>query len=171
MWALMKPGSLSNKGQVASLHLHPNSSGAALSSVNEVELVEAKGIEGDARYFGKLSGHNGKPARRQVTLIEREQIAEHAGALGLGEILPGVVRSNVETAGIDLVSLVGQEISIGEAVLFLYAPRDPCEKMDAICQGLRERMLENRQGVLAEVRRSGRVRVGDGIQVIQREQA
>jgi hypothetical protein len=35
--------------------------------------------------------------------------------------------------------------------------------MDAICQGLRERMMNSRQGVLAEVRRSGRIRVGDRI--------
>jgi MOSC domain-containing protein YiiM len=38
--------------------------------------------------------------------------------------------------------------------------------MDAICKGLRERMLEDRQGVLAEVRRSGKVRVGDQIRVV-----
>jgi MOSC domain-containing protein YiiM len=78
-------------------------------------------------------------------------------------IPPGAVRSNVETTGIDLVTLVGREVAIGDAVLFLYAPRDPCEKMDAICQGLRALMLNNRQGVLAEVRRAGTVRVGDAI--------
>jgi MOSC domain-containing protein YiiM len=95
--------------------------------------------------------------------MEREQIAQHAEALSLHSIPPGAVRSNVETSGIDLVALVGREVSIGEAILYLYAPRDPCEKMDAICKGLRERMLNNRQGVLAEVRRSGTVRIGDSI--------
>jgi MOSC domain-containing protein YiiM len=35
--------------------------------------------------------------------------------------------------------------------------------MDAICQGLRARMMDQRQGVLAEVVRSGRVSVGDAI--------
>jgi MOSC domain-containing protein YiiM len=35
--------------------------------------------------------------------------------------------------------------------------------MDAICQGLRERMLGHRQGVLAQVVRSGSIRVGDPI--------
>ena len=152
--------------RVASLHLHPQVPGSCLESVEVVELVEAKGIQGDVRYFGRVTRDTGKPARRQVTLIEREQIAEHTAALGLQSISPGAVRSNIETVGIDLVQLVGQEIAIGEAVLFLYAPRDPCEKMDAICKGLRERMLNNRQGVLAEVRRSGKVRVGDPIQVI-----
>jgi len=154
------------EGRVASLHLHPPNPGAELQSVVTVDLVEAKGIQGDTRYFGRSSRTTGEPTRRQVTLMEREQISEHAIALGLLEISPGAVRSNVETTGIDLVALVGRELAIGEAVLFLAGPRDPCEKMDAICRGLRERMLNNRQGVLAEVRRSGTVRVGDPIRVL-----
>jgi MOSC domain-containing protein YiiM len=150
-------------GHVTSLHLHPAVSGAPLQSVEIVEVVVGKGISGDARYFGKLSRDTGQPTRRQVTLIEREQIAEHATALGLPVIAPGAVRSNIETTGINLIALLGKEVEIGEAVLCLYAPRDPCAKMDAICQGLRARMMDQRQGVLAEVVRSGAVRVGDTI--------
>ena len=152
-------------GRVASLHLHPRESGAPLQAVEIVELVEGKGITGDARYFGRLSRDTGQPSRRQVTLIEREQIAEHATAFGLPAITPGAVRSNIETAGINLIALLGREIEIGEAVLRLYAPRDPCAKMDAICQGLRARMMDQRQGVLAEVVRSGQIRVGDAIRM------
>ena len=150
-------------GHVASLHLHPAESGAPLQSVESVEMVEEKGVAGDARFFGRLSRDTGQPRRRQVTLIEREQIAEHATVLGLPAIAPGAVRSNIETTGINLIALLGREIEIGEAVLRLYAPRDPCAKMDAICQGLRARMMDQRQGVLAEVVRSGAVRVGDTI--------
>jgi MOSC domain-containing protein YiiM len=156
----------SPSGRVASLHLHPVTAGAALESTPWVQLIAGKGIEGDTRYFGRLSRHTGQPTRRQVTLMEREQIAEHAVALGMKSIAPGLVRSNMETIGIDLVALVGHEVEVGEAVLFLHAPRDPCEKMDKICQGLRERMLPNRQGVLAEVRRSGKVQVGDQIRLV-----
>lgn len=152
-------------GHVASLHLHPAESGRPLQPVETIEIVEGKGIAADARYFGRLSRESGQPSRRQVTLIEREQIAEHAAGLGLPAIAPGAVRSNIETAGINLIALLGREIEIGEAVLRLYAPRDPCAKMDAICQGLRARMMDQRQGVLAEVVRSGRVRVGDRIVV------
>src|ERR1017187_9112883 len=150
-------------GHVASLHLHPAESGAPLQSVESVEMVEDKGVAGDARFFGRLSRDTGQPRRRQVTLIEREQIAEHATALGLPAIIPGAVRSNIETTGINLIALLGKEIEIGEAVLRLYAPRDPCAKMDAICQGLPGGMMGERQGVLAEVVRSGAVRVGDNI--------
>ena len=150
-------------GLVASLHLHPAEPGAPLQSVEEIELVEAKGILGEPRYFGRVSHDTGRPRRRQVTLIEREQIAEHATALKLPSISPGAVRSNIETSGINLIALVGREVEIGEAVLLVYAPREPCAKMDAVCFGLRELMKNQRQGVLAVVLRSGRVRVGDTI--------
>jgi MOSC domain-containing protein YiiM len=152
-------------GQVASLHLHPVEPGDRLESIDMVELVEGKGIAGDRRYFGKISQTTGKLSRRQVSLVEREVLAQHAGALGLTSIPAGAVRSNIETTGVELVPLVGQEIEIGEAVLFVYAPRDPCAKMDAICQGLRQRMTNAKQGVMAEVRRGGKVRVGDPIRV------
>src|ERR1035438_1838220 len=148
-------------GLVASLHLHPSESGAALQAVEAIELVADRGIQGDTRYFGRLSRDTGQPTRRQITLIEREQIAEHAAALGLPSIPPGAVRSNVETTGINLIALLGREVEVGSTVLLLHSPRDPCAKMDAICQGLRALMLNSRQGVLAAVVRSGTIRVGD----------
>ena len=150
-------------GTIASLHLHPITPGGPFETVQEVEVVEGKGVLGDHRYFGRLSRKTGEPTRRQVSLIEREQIAEHAIALGLPAIPPGAVRSNIETAGIDLVSLLGRQVQIGEVILLINAPRDPCEKMDAICLGLMERMMNNRQGVMAQVLRTGKLRVGDTI--------
>jgi MOSC domain-containing protein YiiM len=129
----------------------------------EVELVQNKGILGEPRYFGRISRRTGEPSARQVSLIEREQIAQHAATLGLAEIAPGAVRANIETVGVDLVALVGRQIQIGNTVLLIHSPRDPCSQMDAICQGLRELMENNRQGVLAQVIRSGTIRVGDHI--------
>lgn len=134
--------------------------------VASLDLVEQKGIAGNGRYFDR-KGRDGQPTRRQVTLIEREQIAEHTAALGLETISPGAVRSNIETEGIELVALIGRRVEIGTAVLELAAPRDPCEKMDAICQGLRDLMAPQKQGVLARVLRSGTVRVGDPIHVVK----
>ncbi len=150
-------------GCVASLHLHPAEPGTPLQAVEGIELVADRGIQGDLRYFGRVSSHTGQPTRRPVSLIEREQIAEHATALGLTVIPAGAVRSNIETTGIDLIALLGREVEIGSTILLLHSPREPCAKMDAICQGLRARMMNNRQGVLAQVVRSGTIRVGDAI--------
>jgi MOSC domain-containing protein YiiM len=152
-------------GRVASLHLHPDKPGAVMQTVQQIEVVESKGILDEPRYFARKSRDSGQPSKRQITVMEREQIAEHAATLGLESIPPGAVRSNIETTGVNLVSLLGKEIEIGDAILLLYDPRDPCEKMDAICHGLRELMMNNRQGVLAQVIRSGKLQVGDRIKV------
>jgi MOSC domain-containing protein YiiM len=155
-------------GLVASLHLHPAEPGTPLQDTEAIELVAGKGIVGNARKFGRVSSSTGEPSRRQVSLIEREQLAEHAAALALKAIAPGAVRSNIETQGINLVALVGRQVQIGSAVLFLYEPRKPCPKMDAVCQGLQARMMNNRQGVMAEVVQSGSIRRGDRIAVLDR---
>jgi len=151
-------------GRIASLHLHPAVPGAPLTGVESFEVEIDKGIVGEPRYFGRTN-RTGKPSLRQVSLIERELIAEHATVLGLQTIHPGAVRSNIETLGIDLIALIGREIVLGEAVLFFYEPRTPCAKMDAICTGLRALMGNNRQGVLAQVLRPGRIRVNDWIKL------
>ena len=141
-----------------------------MQAMQAFDAVETKGILGEPRYFGRKNQQTGQPSARQVSLIEREQLAEHATALGLEAIPAGAVRSNIETVGINLVALVGRQIQIGQAILSVHAPRDPCAKMDAICQGLRELMQHDRQGVLAQVVRSGTIRIGDPIQVIEAAQ-
>ena len=150
-------------GKVVSLHLHPAEPGAPLSTVDLVEVVAGKGIRGNGRMFDRVSRRTGQPTKRQGSLIEREQIAEHAEALGHPGFTPGDVRSNIETEGADLVALIGQQVRIGSAVLLFYEPRTPCHKMDALAQGLRERMENGRHGVMAQVVESGEIRVGDAI--------
>ena len=156
-----------NSGLVASLHIHPANPGEPLEAVTSLKLVAEKGIVEDRRYFGRTGRGTGRPSRRQVSLIERELVAEHAAALGLPVLSPGAVRSNIETTGIELQSLVGGDVEIGDAVLRFYEPRTPCAKMDALCQGLRKLMENDRQGVMAEVVRSGTIRVGDRIRPLK----
>src|SRR5262249_19896643 len=101
------PASPNTTGRVASLHLHPQEPGAVMQTAQQIEVIEAKGLQNEPRYFGRKSRDTGQPSKRQVTLMEREQISEHAATLSLEAIPPGAVRSNIETTGIDLVSLIG----------------------------------------------------------------
>ncbi len=153
---------IAHMGTVASLHLHPNVAGEALRTVSEVYAECGKGLVGDCRIFGSKN-QKGEPGRRQVSLIAREEIARHAAALGLAEIAPGAVRSNIETTGLNLLSFLGREIEVGEALLLFYEARTPCWKMDRIAPGLQAVMSQGRQGVMAQVIRSGRIRTGDPI--------
>ncbi|MBC8003208.1 MAG: MOSC domain-containing protein [Opitutaceae bacterium] len=152
---------LKSIGIVASLHLHPKKSGESMIPVTSIDVEAGKGIVGNGRYFDRRN-RTGQPAKRQVTLIERAQIADHGQALGI-LIESGRVRSNIETTGIDLIALIGQRVRVGTAILEFYEARTPCSKMDAICHGLRARMENERQGVLAMVIQPGRIAVGDSI--------
>jgi len=133
---------------------------------NSITIESNAGIVGNTRYWQRQSHSTGKPTHRQVSLIEREQIIEHANALGLPSIEAGLVRSNIETEGVDLVALMSRKVRIGEATLYISSPRDPCHKMDKITPGLRQRMMDNKQGVLAKIVQSGVIKIGDAIQPI-----
>src|SRR3989442_15329339 len=100
------------KGHVASLHVHPAEVEGPMLSVEEITLVEGKGIVQDVRYFDRKNC-SGQPRRRQVTLIEREQISEHAAVLGLPAIAPGSGRSNIQTDGVSLIDCLGKPLQIG----------------------------------------------------------
>lgn len=138
-----------------------------MMEVAHFHLVATKGIQEDKRYFGRKSRSTGQPSRRQVTLIERETIASHAAAFDVDVFRPGEVRSNIETTGIDLLSLIGREVQVGEAIVHFFEPRTPCAKMDALIPGLRAAMEDGRQGVLAFVVQSGTVAVGDFIRPVE----
>lgn len=155
-------------GRVASLHLHPRAGGETFQAVAALDVEKQKGIVGNPRYFARKS-RDGGISKRQVSLIEREQISEHATTLGLETISPGTIRANIETSGVDLISLVGKEAQVGSAILFFYEARTGCAKMDAICIGLRELTNGNRLGVLAQVVRSGRIEVGDEISLVKEQ--
>ncbi len=120
-----------------------------MQPVDPAVLVADYGLEGCRHAKGK--------SRRQVLLIEQETLE----ALGLA---PGVVKENITTRGIDLTSLpVDTCLSLGDAVeLRITGPCHPCGFMDEIRGGLQEE-LRGRRGVLAWVKRGGRVRVGDPI--------
>jgi MOSC domain-containing protein YiiM len=152
-------------GRVASLHLHPEKAGGRMTDTNEIEVVVGKGIRGEPRYFERKS-RSGTPSRRNLTLIEREIVSQHATSLK-AEIPAGLVKSNVETIGVDLISLIGKKVQIGEAVLSFYEPRMPCDQMDRIIPGMRLLMCDKRQGVIAEVVESGRIKVGDELRILE----
>jgi MOSC domain-containing protein YiiM len=152
-------------GKGASLHLHPATSGDPLQAVDKIHAEAGKGIVGDARIFGGKD-RKGQPSRRQISLMAREEIAQHAATLGLPAVPPGAVRANIETTGVDLMSLLGQEAQVGNAVRLFYEAHTPCGRMDQVAPGLRKLMEDGRQGIMAQVIRSGDIRVGDEVSAV-----
>jgi len=85
---------------------------------------------------------------------------EHCG------LLPGAVKENITTRSLNLRDMrAGQCLRVGEALLEVTLPCEPCRRMDEIRQGLQEE-LRGRRGMLCRVVEGGRIRQGDGIEVL-----
>jgi MOSC domain-containing protein YiiM len=124
--------------------------GVPMQSRPSVTAITGLGLEGD--------WHARPESKRQVLLMDEETL----NAFGLP---PGRVRENITTRGIALKTLErGTQLRIGEAVLEITLPCTPCEFIDEIRPGLREKMLGQR-GMLARVVQGGKITIGDTIEV------
>ena len=143
-----------------------------------IMLLEGLGVEGDA-HCGATVKHRSRvrldptvPNLRQVHLIAAELLETLAEA-GFA-VAPGDLGENVLTRGLDLHALPrGAVLRGGEtAEVELTGLRNPCYQIDAFRPGLLAQVVrrtpagvELRGGVMAVVRRGGRVAPGDAVEV------
>jgi MOSC domain-containing protein YiiM len=117
----------------------------------EVEAFENKGFK------GCIHGRPG--SQRQVLLMDRETLDRFG-------LAPGAVKENVTIKGIDFQTLaIGQRLKIGESLLEITVPCDPCPRMDEIRTGLQEE-LRGQRGWLCRVIEAGTIRQGDPVVVM-----
>lgn len=127
---------------------------APMEPMAEVWAEADWGIWGDA--------HARPGSSRQVLLIDRETLE----ALDLE---PGAVRENITVQGLPFSTLrPGDRLQIGEAILEITKPCTPCGRMDEVRPGLQE-TLRGRRGMLARVLQSGRIRRGDPVRRLERQ--
>ena len=121
-----------------------------MKELAEAEAVENKGFKGCI--------HGRPDSKRQVLLMDRETLDKF-------ELAPGVVKENVTVVGLDFQKLgIGQRLKIGESLLELTTPCDPCPRMDEIRMGLQEE-LRGQRGWLCRVVEAGTIRKGDAVTV------
>ena len=121
-----------------------------MKELAEAEAVENKGFKGCI--------HGRPDSKRQVLLMDRETLDKF-------ELAPGVVKENVTVVGLDFQKLgIGQRLKIGESLLELTTPCDPCPRMDEIRIGLQEE-LRGQRGWLCRVVEAGKIRKGDAVTV------
>lgn len=103
---------------------------------------------------------------RQVTLIQSEHLGVIAALAGVPSVDPLALRRNVVVAGINLLALKNAHLQVGEAVLQLVGPCQPCSRMeDAIGPGGYAAM-RGHGGMTARVVRSGTIREGDAVRAV-----
>lgn len=124
--------------------------GQPVREVPEARALLDWGLEGCA--------HARRGSKRQVLLMDSETLEEMA-------LLPGQVRENVVTQGLNLRALEkGQRLRLGEALLELTVPCSPCSLIESLRPGLEEK-LRGKRGMLFRVIEGGLIRPGDSIEV------
>jgi MOSC domain-containing protein YiiM len=122
-----------------------------MEEIETAELVSDRGVKGCI--------HARPGAKRQVLLMDAETLE----ALGL---VPGSVKENVTTSGLDLQQIsLGLRLRIGESLLEASMPCEPCERMEEIRKGLRAE-LRGRRGWLFRIVEGGIIKRGDRIEVV-----
>ena len=122
-----------------------------------MQEVEAVGALVERGFEKCIHGRPG--SRRQVLLMDLETLEQ------LG-VPPGAVKENITTRGLEVQALkAGQRLRVGEALFEVSVPCEPCHRMDEIRPGLQEE-LRGRRGMLCRVVEGGRIRRGDGVEVL-----
>jgi MOSC domain-containing protein YiiM len=120
--------------------------------VPSIECVAGRGIRGD-RFFDFKNDYKG-----QITFFSLEVFDALCAALGVRDRLPGAVRRNVFTRGIDLNTLIGQNFEIQGVRFHGTQECAPCYWMDrAIAPGAEE-FLKGRGGLRAKILSNGALR-------------
>ncbi|MFT2090759.1 MOSC domain-containing protein [Paraglaciecola sp. 2405UD69-4] len=131
---------------------------APMECIPQAMLTRVAGVDGDFR---------GKPGKRQVTVLSKEQW--EISCKELATSLPWTIRrSNLLVSGITFnEDMVGQQIKIGHLRLLITRETDPCPRMDQQYLGLTQALVPDwRGGVCCRVIADGRVTVGDKVQII-----
>ncbi|HIW59743.1 MAG TPA: MOSC domain-containing protein [Candidatus Anaerobutyricum avicola] len=134
--------------------------GTQKTEVPEADLKVNWGIEGDA---------HGGSWHRQVSLLSLEKIEafREKGA----DVAFGAFGENLIVEGFDFASLpVGSRFRIGEAELEMTQIGKECHSHCQIYQVMGDCIMP-REGVFAEVRKSGHIRVGDAVTLLPQDPA
>jgi MOSC domain-containing protein YiiM len=109
---------------------------------------------------GFTGDHHASPRkRRQILLMSGAVIDELA-------LTPGAIHENVVVDGIDVMTLrQGQQLRLGQAVVAVTRPCEPCIQMERLRSGL-QNALQNRRGMFVQVISPGLVRISDPVQVL-----
>ncbi len=119
--------------------------------------VEIGGLEKD-RY------NNGRPdGSRAVTLIQYEHLQAVASFLNREFIDPALLRRNIVVKGINLSSLKGKKIIIGEAILEMTGYCHPCSRMEEALGLGGYNAMRGHGGITCKVVKPGKMMLKDRV--------
>lgn len=131
---------------------------STIDMVESIEAIEGKGLAGDYHAKSRMS-------RRQVTLIQLEDLERFAQALNRPDVAPELLRRNLVVSGIALATLKRETFQIGDVLLQGTGDCPPCSRMDEALGMGGKKTMRGRGGITARVLKSGLLRIGDSVAI------
>jgi MOSC domain-containing protein YiiM len=103
---------------------------------------------------------------RQVTLIQAEHLPVIARLARVGSVDPVGLRRNLVISGINLLALKNARLSVGDALLEIVGPCQPCSRMEEVIGPGGYAAMRGHGGMTARVLSGGRIREGDPVQAV-----
>jgi MOSC domain-containing protein YiiM len=129
---------------------------APMRRVHAVEAIAGLGLAGDRYALGGGTWARYPDLEKQVTLIDRAEVAAVVAETG-SNLTAGDTRRNLVTTGIDLPSLVGQWFTVGDVLLFGMKRCPPCTHLERLTGVRLVKAMVHRGGINAAVFAGGRV--------------
>jgi MOSC domain-containing protein YiiM len=148
-------------------------SGAAAEQMRRVASVEAvagRGLAGDRYALGGGTWAEYPDLEKQVTLIDRDDVAAVAAETG-SDLTTGDTRRNLVTTGVDLPSLVGRWFIVGDVLLFGMKRCPPCTHLERLTGVRLIRAMVHRGGINAAVFAGGSVAEGSVVRPVSEADA
>ena len=162
----------SQAGQLDAIYLRPERGQPCLSA-NQVLALANLGLQGDRASLRASSQPNG--SKRQVTLLQAEHLPVIAALTGRAQVDPAVLRRNLVVSGLNLLAAKSlfkdqpMHLAIGEVVLEITGPCEPCSRMEQVLGTGGYNAMRGHGGVTARIISGGLLRRGDRVRLVTGE--
>ncbi len=147
--------------------------GAAAMPMRRVDggrLLPGIGLEGDRYALGGGTWAQYPELEKQLTLIDRDDVAAVAAEVGV-PLTPGDTRRNLVTTGVDLPALVGRWFAVGDALLFGVKRCPPCTHLERLTGARLVKAMVHRGGINAAVFAGAAIADGAVVRPVSEEEA
>ncbi|SEL52691.1 hypothetical protein SAMN04515665_11410 [Blastococcus sp. DSM 46786] len=143
---------------------------APLRRLSSARLLPGVGLEGDRYALGGGTWVQYPDLEKQLTLIDRDDVAAVAAEVG-GEFSTSDTRRNLVTTGVDLPSLVGRWFAVGDALLFGMKRCPPCTHLERLTGLTLVKAMVHRGGINAAVFGGAGIAEGALVRPVTEEEA
>lgn len=155
-------------GRLEAIYLRP-ARNVLCVQVNHVKAIAGQGLVGDRTFLSP--SRNPLGSNRQVTLIQAEHIAVIAALINK-PVDAACLRRNLLISGINLLATKRlfqdqpMQLHIGEVVLEITGPCEPCSKMETALGKGAYNAMRGHGGVNAKIIVGGEFKLGDSVRCL-----